>query len=165
MERTFVPGGNTRGHHVCVFKDSSYQFLEYRKFDVYNNPANRAAYAAFLDSLSSDVLLLIAISDEGSVDNTLKIKLREFGSIYIDQLVFRSSSAFIGKRGAVPGFMPEAYSKPYEGRVEIDTLIQKYFNSGSLTTSLIGPSSKWESVAISQFLPPYTKINIATNWN
>jgi hypothetical protein len=155
----FVPGGNTRGHHVCVFKDSSYQFLEYRKFDVYNNPANRAAYAAFLDSLSSDVILLIAISDEGSVDNTLKIKLREFGSIYIDQLVFRSSWAFIGKRGAIPGSMPEAYSKPYEGRVEIDTLIQKYFNSGSLTTSLIGPSSKWESLAISQFLPPNTKIN------
>ena len=155
----FVPAGNTRGHHVCVFKDSSYQFLEYRKFDVYNNPANRAAYAAFLDSLSSDVILLIAISDEGSVDNTLKIKLREFGSIYIDQLVFRSSWAFIGKRGAIPGSMPEAYSKPYEGRVEIDTLIQKYFNSGSLTTSLIGPSSKWESLAISQFLPPNTKIN------
>ena len=158
----FVPGGNTIGHHVCVFKDSTYEFLVYRKFDVYNNIEDRTAYAAFLDSLSANVIILIAISDEGRVDNTLKAKLHEFGSIYIDSLVFRSSWAFIGKRGAVLGSMPEAYSKPFEGRVEIDTLIQRLFTSGTLTTSNIGPSSKWESVYINQFVPQDAETNILT---
>ncbi len=156
----FVPIGNVIGHHICVFKDSTYEFLEYRLFDVFNNPEDRTAYAAFLDSLGTDVILLVAISDEGRVDNTLKQKLHEFGSIYIDSLVFRSSWAFIGKRGAVPGSMPEAYSKPFEGRVEVDTLIQKLFTSGTLTTSKIGPAAKWESVIIDQSVPASAETNI-----
>ena len=58
--------------------------------------------------------------------------------------------------------MPEAYSKPFEGRVEIDTLIQRLFTSGTLTTSNIGPSSKWESVDINQFVPPDAETNMRT---
>ena len=141
-------------------KISSYQFLEYRKFDVYNHSEDRTAYAQFLDSLGTDVILIDAISDEGRVDTTLKEKLHEFGSIYIDSLVFRSSWAFIGKRGAAPGSMPEAYSKPFEGRVEVDTLIQKLFTSGTLTTSKIGPAAKWESVNINQNVPSAAQTNV-----
>ena len=153
----FVLDNTLRGHHLCVFKDSSYDFVQYKHFDLLAGGATTAlSYINFLDSLNDNELVMIAISDEGYsfLSNDLKSKIREFGSIYIDSLVGRSSWAFIGKRGALPGSMPEAYKNPFDGRVEIDTLIQKLFKSGNLTTSKIGPASKWRSVNINQSVPP-----------
>ena len=159
----FVLENTLTGHHLCVFKDSSYDFVKYIHFDLLRGGLTTAnSYIAFLDSLTDNEIVMIAVSDEGyiSLTDELKSKIREFGSIYIDSLVFRGSWAFIGKQGAAPGTMPEAHSKPFEGRVEIDTLIQKLFTNGTLTTSNIGPSSKWESVFITQSVPPNTVINV-----
>lgn len=159
----FVLDNTLRGHHLCVFKDSSYDFVEYKHFDLLAGGSTTVNnYIDFLDSLNDNEILIISVSDEGysSLTNELKSKIREFGSIYIDSIVFRGSWAFIGKRGVLPGSMPEAYSKPFEGRVEIDTLIQKLFTNGTLITSNIGPSSKWESVDVKQFVPPSAEINI-----
>jgi hypothetical protein len=120
------------------------------------------AYINFLDSLTSNEIVAIAVSDEGytRLNSELKDKIREFGSIFIDSLVFRGSWAFIGKRGAAPGSMPEAYSKPFEGRVEVDTLIQKLFTNGTLTTSKIGPAANWESININQNVPAAAETSI-----
>ncbi len=159
----FVLDNTLRGHHLCVFKDSSYDFVKYMHFDLLAGGSSTASsYINFLDSLTDDEIIMIAVSDEGyiSLSNELKLKIQEFGSIYIDSLVFRGSWAFIGKRGALPGSLPEAYKNPFDGRVEIDTLIQKFFTNGTLTTSKIGPSSRWESVVINQSAPPNTEINI-----
>ncbi len=161
----FVLDNTLRGHHLCVFKDSSYDFVKYVHFDLLAGGSTTAlSYTNFLDSLTDNEIIIISVSDEGyiSLTNELKAKIREFGSIYIDSLVFRGSWAFLGKRGAVLGSMPEAYSKPFEGRVEIDTLIQRLFTSGTLTTSNVGPSSKWESVDINQFVPPDAETNMRT---
>ncbi len=149
--QNFIPENTLRGHHVCIFKNLTYDFIEYRHFDLLgggNDEANR--YIQFLDTLSSDYLVLFAISDEGEahLTNELKSKIKEFGSIYIDSLVFRGSWAFIGKRGASPGSMPEAFSKPFEGRVAIDTTISKLYRKGDLFSSLIGPASSWNELGV-----------------
>ena len=76
-------------------------------------------YINFLDTLPANYLIAVAISDNGSTTNQdLKNELKSFGSIYADSLVFRSSWAFIGKKGAIPGSMPEAFSRPFLGRVK-----------------------------------------------
>ena len=92
--------------------------------------------------------------------NDLKNELKSFGSIYIDSLVFRSSWAFIGKRGAKPGSMPEAYSKPFGGRVKADTTISKTVDKGYFVTSQIGPSSSWENIEIQSSTPGNSKITL-----
>ncbi len=159
----FIPNTALRGHHLCVFSDSSYDFVKYRHFDLLGGDTTTIReYINCLDSVSNNEFIAIAVSDEGysHLNTELKAKIREFGSIYIDSLVFRGSWAFLGKRGATPGSMPEAYSKPFQGRVQVDTLIQKLFTSGTLTTSKIGPAAKWEAVNINQNVPSAAQTNV-----
>ena len=147
--QNYIPGGNTIGHHVCLFQDSTYEFVDYRRFNVYGGGENETKnYFKFLDSLTSDYLVLIAINDEGRVVDSLKRKLHEFGSIYIDSLRFRSSWAMIGKRGASRGSVPEKVSHPFQGKVSLDTLIKNTFAKGDFTTGYIGPAGRWENINI-----------------
>ena len=151
--QNFIPENTLRGHHICVFDDSTYKFIQYKHFDLLGGGAAEAnKYFNFLDTLSSKYLVLFAVSDEGAVGLSSKLKneIKKFGSKYIDSLVFRGSWAFIGKKGAARGSMPEAFSKPYNGRVQIDTVITKLNKNGKLLTSVIGPASEWEKLKISE---------------
>jgi len=160
--QTFIPENTLRGHHVCLFDDSTYKFIEYEHFDLLGGGSSEAnRYINFLDTISAKYFVAFAVSDEGAgnLSTELKNKIKEFGSVYIDSLVFRGSWAFLGKRGAASGTMPEAYSKPYEGRVQIDTTIRRIYAAGSLTTTLIGPASSWDSLVVSDSLPQGAEIN------
>ena len=143
---TYIPAGNLIGHHVCVFRDRTFEFVDYKRFNVFGGETGE--YYKYLDTLSSQYLVLIAVSDEGRVPDSRMRKLHEFGSIYIDSLRFRSSWALIGKRGAPGGSVPESYSNPYEGKVQIDTTFNYSNQSGFFVTSLIGPAAKWEELSI-----------------
>ena len=160
--QNFIPENTLRGHHVVVFEDSTYNFVTSKLFDLLGGGASTAQeYINFLDTLSSNYIVCFAVKDEGkiSLTNNLKNKIKEFGSVDIDSLVFRGSWAFIGKKGAVPGSMPEAFSKPFEGRVQVDTSITKLNKTGNLLTSQIGPVSIWQKLTVSDFLPSDSKIN------
>ncbi len=156
---TLIPENTLPGHHVCVFEDSTYKFILYKRFNVQEGAQVVTDYINFLDTISSHYIIAIAISDNGPTSNQdLKNELKSFGSIYIDSLVFRSSWAFIGKRGAIPGSMPEAFSKPFGGRVQVDTTISKTVNTGYLITSKIGPSASWENIEVQSNSPDDSKI-------
>jgi hypothetical protein len=149
--QNFIPENTLRGHHICLFKDTTYDFVGYKLFDLLGNPNAADSYISFLDTLDENYLVMIAISDEGSVSSQpLKEKLKEFGSIYIDSVQFRSSWALIGKRSAEPGSVPESFTNPFEGRVIIDTSIAVIADSGYYTTVEIGPSSKWIEASINK---------------
>ncbi|MBL1214844.1 MAG: hypothetical protein HND52_15915 [Ignavibacteriae bacterium] len=144
-----IPENTLRGHHIIVFKDVTFEFVEYKRFDVFSGGAQITNYIDYLDGLDESHLLFTAVTDEGRVtSDDLKNKLKEFGSVYIDSLVVRGSWAFIGKRNAAPGSMPEAVSAPFEGRVSIDTTIFKPQTFGKLVTQNIGPASEWENLKI-----------------
>jgi hypothetical protein len=51
----------------------------------------------------------------------------------------------MGKRGIIPGSMPEAFSRQFEGRVRIDTSIVILNKAGNLLTNKIGPVTRWRS--------------------
>ncbi|MDP2302741.1 MAG: C25 family cysteine peptidase [Ignavibacteria bacterium] len=149
--QNFIPDNLLRGHHICVFNDSTYEFVLYKRFDTYSGGANITDYITFLDTLSTNYIIAIAVADEGRVTSVpLKNQLKSIGSKYIDSLVFRGSWAIIGKKGAVPGSVPEAFTIPYGGRAEVDTTIYKRYNSGSLLTSSIGPVAKWDDINVEQ---------------
>ncbi|MDP3148715.1 MAG: C25 family cysteine peptidase [Ignavibacteria bacterium] len=149
--KNYIPENTLRGHHVCVFDDSSFEFISYRLFDVFGGETNN--YINFLNTLSNKYIVIIAVSDEGSVSSSeLKNQIKSLGSIYIDSLVFRGSWAIIGKKGAVPGSVPEAFSKPGNGSVKIDTTYYTPNKSGSLLTSEIGPVGKWDSLSVEQII-------------
>lgn len=157
-----------RGHYVSLFDDSTYSFIKSLLFDVNGEGApalNR--YNTFLDTVSSNYLVLFAIKDEGSynLSNEIRNKIKTFGSTLIDSLSTSDSWAFIGKRGATPGSMPEAYSKSGSGSVTIDTTISFLSKNGNMLTSEIGPTSKWDKLVVSQEIPSnsaitYTPIGI-----
>lgn len=157
-----------RGHYITTFKDSTYEFVESTLFDLLGGGSAVASkYATFLDTVSSDLLLMFAIKDEGAVSLTseIKNKIKTFGSTLIDDVKFRGSWAFIGKRGATPGSMPEAVSAEGDGPVTIDTTISFLSDKGSMLTSEIGPTGKWNKLVVSQEMPSnsvirYTPIGI-----
>ncbi len=158
-DETLIPENTLSGHHICVFKDSTFKFIEYKRFDVQLGGQVITDYINFLDTLSSNYLIAVAISNNGPISSQdLKNELKSFGSIYIDSVVFRGSWAFIGKKGAKPGSMPETFSKPFGGRVRVDTTINKTVDTGYFVTSKIGPSASWENIEVQSSLPGDSKI-------
>lgn len=152
--QNFIPENTLRGAHVCLFEAENYNFAGYRLFD-----GDQENFTSFLDTLSSKYIVCIAIADNQSFSTGLKNEIKSLGSIYIDSVGFRSSWAIIGRKGAAPGSVPEAFSNPFEGRVQIDTTINLIFKEGNLTTSKIGPAAEWNSLNISQQKSANTKIN------
>ncbi len=156
----FIPENTKRGHHICVFDDSSFKFITYKNFDLLGGGVIADSnYIDFLDSLNSNVIVIFAVSDDGRVaDPILRNKIKEFGSIYIDSLHFRGSWAMIGKKGVMPGSVPEAFSIPFGGRVEVDTTYLQFNFNGSLKTSTIGPSNHWSTLNVTQNTPANSSI-------
>ncbi len=148
--QNYIPENTLRGHHVTVFEESNLKFVSYQRFDIYAGGDIPNQYLNFLDTLSSKYLIAIAISDEGRITNSaLRSKLKEYGSQYVDQIVFRGSWAFIGKKGAVPGTYDEAVSNPFNGRVHANHTIHKDNQNVKLITTTVGLAKKWRSVNIS----------------
>ncbi|HOI29601.1 MAG TPA: C25 family cysteine peptidase [Melioribacteraceae bacterium] len=146
--QNFIPENTLRGHHVAVFKGSSFKYADYKRFDLYGGGAAVTnEYIKFLDTLSSDCIVAFTVSDEGTVSSAaLRNKIKEYGSKYIDNVSFRSSWVMLGRKGAATGTVPEKYSKQYQGRVEADTVILSDYRSGELLTNIIGPAAKWEKL-------------------
>ncbi len=149
------------GHHVVLFNAvPPYNFVKYEYFNTYAGGENIDNYIQFLDTLSSDYLVAIAISDEGTPRNEdLKNQLRSLGSKYIDSVRFRSSWALIGRKGAAIGTMPEAFSNQGEGPVTIDTSMIYLADTGEIETPTIRNSSRWHKLTVSDSLPSDSKIN------
>ncbi len=146
----FVPSGELRGHHICLFNKDDLEFSGYEFFDVHlGHQTVLDSYTKFLDTLSDNFFVAIAITDEGRVNDTeLKEKIKQIGSTLIDSVGFRFSWSIIGYKGAIPGSVPEAFSSPTFGSVTIDTTLIKDNLFGELNTSLIGPVAEWEKIVI-----------------
>ncbi len=148
-DQNLIPENTLGGHHIVLLDDSTYKFVEYKRFYILNNAAEIENYIKFLDTLSNKFIVVFAVSDEGRVSSSeLKNKIKLFGSRYIDSLAFRGSWAMIGKKSKASGSVPEAYSKAFQGRVQIDTTITSRFEHGGFTTSIIGPSTEWKNLVV-----------------
>jgi hypothetical protein len=159
--QNYIPENTLKGHHVCVFDGATFQFIEYRRFNIFDDglPATQN-YINFLDSLNNNSLVVIAISNEGSgnLTNELKARIKALGSKYIDSVGFTNAWAIIGRKGSAPGSVPEKYSSAFDARVQIDTSIIVPNSSGRLVTSVIGPATQWRSADLLYALPGTSEI-------
>lgn len=159
-DQNLIPENTLGGHHIILLEDSTYNFVQYKRFYILGDAAAVQNYISFLDTLSNKFIAVFAVSDEGRVSSAeLKNKIKQFGSKYIDSLNFRGSWAMIGKKGAAAGSVPEAYSNAFKGRVQVDTTITSRFNKGSFITSAIGPSAAWKNLFVTDSFSPGAFIN------
>jgi len=158
--QNFIPENTLRGHHICLFDNRTYEFKGYKRFDLLAGGITATNdYINFLDTLPNNLIVVIAVSNEGRVTSVpLKDKIKGLGSRYIDSLVYGGSWAIIGNKGALTGSVPEGFTIPYQGTAVIDTTIYQRYNSGTLTTSTIGPVGYWDSLKVQQNLKTQTTI-------
>jgi hypothetical protein len=159
--QNYIPWPN-RGHNVCVFDGSNYEFKKYEYFDLlFGGQQARINYLKLLDSLKTNDIIIIAIVDEGSINFTSEIKqrLKNLGSNHANSIGFRDSWSFIAQKGAASSSMLESYSKIFNGRAITKKIFLKKFDKGKYTTIKIGPSNKWNYLRIEDSSSPNNKIN------
>ena len=160
--QNFIPENTKRGHHVVLFHSKTLQQIGYYYFDVFSSAAIATNYKNFLDTLNNQHIVAIGISDEGfqNLSVALKTSIKSFGSRYIDSLKFRGSWAMIGRKGAAIGSVPEKFSNPFQGRVQIDTTIIAPDTVGIIETPNFGPVAAWNSIETKYSMPNGSNIKL-----
>ena len=154
-DQNYIPISYNRGHHLCLFNATTLEFIGYYYFDIRDDASQVGPYKTLIDTLTSDYIIAIAITEEGEMNLTtaLKSSIKTLGSIYIDSVTYRGSWALIGRKGAIPGSVPEKYSSPFQGRVQIDTTINIPNTNGTFETGTLGPVADWKNINLSYFIP------------
>lgn len=150
----YAPDGYLRGHHVVLLDTLDCSFIDYKYFDLLNNDELVLnSYIEYLDTLTNKYFVLIGIADEGSTSNSeLIAQFISIGSVHFGKQGWRGSWGIIGQKGAVPGSVPESFSKTGTGNVKVDTSFSKIFNEGNFLSSNIGPSTNWKNINVSDTL-------------
>ncbi|MFZ4619180.1 MAG: C25 family cysteine peptidase [Bacteroidota bacterium] len=149
--QNLVPENTIRGHHIVLIDASTYEFKGYYLYDVTWGAVSAVTnYKNLLDTLSSNYLVIFSICSEGGGPNlttALKTSIKAYGSTLIDSVKTGYYSwAMIGRKGATQGSVPEKFSKPFSGRVQIDTTIKIPSVSATVLTQKIGPVNAWRSI-------------------
>jgi len=137
------------GHHIVVIDEATLLYEDYRWFNFWNDPNNYQAYYNYLSSIPVGKLVAISIGGDCGGYNTsqeLKDILHQFGSVYIDSVVWGSSWILLGKKNAPQGSVPEAFSTT--GPVEFDTTFFSKTLSGWFETNSVTNSGSWKNLSI-----------------
>ncbi len=137
------------GFHIVVIDENMAQYEDYRWFNYWNNPNNHEAFYNYLNTITSDKLVAIAIGGSCGgfvVLQDLKDKLKEFGSTYIDSVTWYTSWFMLGRLGSAQGSVPEGFSST--GPVGFDTTFVRNHLSGSFSTNPIRNSGEWKTFSV-----------------
>ena len=153
-----------RGYNVVVLDRQNGRTLATRRFDTYGDGDAANAMAEFIESLSSRHLVLIAISDDGGMNNERAFRAFEsLGSSQCRSIRFRDSWAFIGFKGATREQVVEQYmAAATREAVAMDTL-QLFKEQGRLQSAAIGPAKRWDLFSMDAVVPDSTWLRI-TIW-
>jgi len=121
---------------------------------------------SYIDSLPSNTRLAMTIATDGaqsvlgySSGTPVRQAIESLGSLYIDSVFYRDSWCMIGKKGAVQGTVPEAFSKSSNGPAMLDSLVIVSKTEGWIEFPKIKNSAKWLNVTKSDSLPVGSEIN------
>lgn len=106
-----------RGHNVVVLDPENGSVLAARDFDTWEYSSQADSLAAFIRGLAPGAIALAAIRDEGmrKMNEAAYTALESLGSAMIRNVQVGESWALIGRKGAAPGSVPEAYSPLHNG--------------------------------------------------
>ena len=127
--------GGFRGHNIAVFDTSSGILDNVGFFDTLDKTENSDSMAAFISRISEGKLVLVAIRDEGSYRMTESAyqALESLGSDRARDVGFRDSYVLLGRKGAMPGTVPELLIKQGQGQaIFVDTLYTFHSDSRHL---------------------------------
>ncbi len=136
-----------RGHHVAVLDAGTGTLLAGpRRFDTYADSAAANEMADFILQQPENSIFLIGIMDDGSVSMTERAyqALESIGSAYCRSVGFRDSWAIIGRKGAVPGSVPELWVARGGGAAVVRDTLQIYrYGEKNIYSPEIGPATEW----------------------
>lgn len=138
-----------RGYNIVVLNEYTGEIIETGHFDTYGDPQAAPGMAAFIESIPTGRIVLVAVSDEGRVNMNEAAwqALESIGSSRIRDLQFRDMWAIIGLKGAPIGSVLEQHlpAAPDGAVVLKDTLEIRHPN-GFIKSERIGPATKWHSI-------------------
>lgn len=148
------------GMGIVVFDDITMDVDTSTWYNLFNNPTNMQALVNLINSIPAGKIVAMGVSDDAANNITVDLKnaIKTLGSTKIDSITFRGSWALIGKKGAPPGDVLEEVKGRYDGLIYIDSTFTTPVTRGSMETLTIGPSSNWQSAAISQNIPTNSSI-------
>ncbi|MDZ7338038.1 MAG: C25 family cysteine peptidase [candidate division KSB1 bacterium] len=137
-----------RGHNVAVVHPGTGQVLAAQAFDTYESSSEADRMAEFISQVPEGMIVLAAIADEGSQSMTelAYAALETIGSALCRQVGARDSWALIGRKGATPGSVPERWLAAGHGVVVLQDTLVFHKARGWVTSPLIGPAVRWQSV-------------------
>ncbi len=136
-----------RGHNLAVVHPGTGQVLAAQAFDTYETPAEAERMADFVEGVPEGMMVLAAICDEGtrSMTERAHAALESIGSALSRQVGTRDSWALLGRKGAVPGSVPEHWVKAGQGVAVLQDTLVFCKERGSFSSPLIGPALQWQS--------------------
>jgi hypothetical protein len=153
-----------RGYGVAILDSATLELKHEQRFDNYLVAADRDSLRALIENLQFGEIAAIATADEPRTGSgVFAAAMRSIGSVYIDSVArsSRSSWAIIGRRGAAPGTVPEAFRRGDSGeRAYVDTTIAVVPDTGSIVSTLIGPAEAWDAVTLERSPLNGSEINL-----
>ncbi|MBD3376695.1 hypothetical protein GF406_16790, partial [candidate division KSB1 bacterium] len=138
----------SRGHNMVVLDPVWGAPIFSKTYDTYRDSVNANQMAEKIRTLEPGSIVLLAISDEGSLNMTENAyqALESLGSTMCRKVGGRDSWALIGKKGAAPGSVPEAWVKSTLGTASVSDTLTFYHERGTVTSPRIGPTSSWKEL-------------------
>ena len=130
------------------------------KYFLYPNPPAGDSLLNYLISLPTGTVLAMTVSADATqsvigynAGTPVREEIKKWGSLYIDSVKYRDSWCIIGKKGALPGTVPENYKRQFRGIAIIDTSLKVKGKSGSIVFPEITNSVQWDSIHIGANIP------------
>ncbi len=138
----------TRGHNIVVC-DAYGQLLQFQNFDTHDSPQDVADMVYFLDQIPNGYFVLAGIMDSGvqAMSEEGYLALESIGSKLCRDVTFRDAWAIIGKKGAMPGSVPEKLVRRFNGVAIVDDTLKLFQPAGNMLTPPIGPANGWKNLS------------------
>jgi hypothetical protein len=159
LPNTFYWGIATAEIDTVTLKPSNF-----REFLYWDGNADELMMA-YLDSLPIGKVVAMTICADGaqsvlgfSGGTAIRQTIEGWGSLYVDSVRYRDSWCIIGKKGAAPGTVPEAFNRRFFGPVEVSVSNIVNNTIGSVVFPVAGKSAEWINIEKQDFLPPGTSV-------
>ncbi|GAG04364.1 unnamed protein product, partial [marine sediment metagenome] len=144
-----------QGFYIAAVDDKFGQLIDGYHYNTHRFTAHSDAMADYINAVEDKDIVIGAVISDGSQNLTQNAKnaLNTIGSIGAVNLEFQDSFAFIGRKGASPGSIPEQHKSKGTGRAAVEDSISAVNLNGKLVSQIIEGAKKWETLSISGEIP------------
>ncbi len=156
-----LPATFFRSYSVVIFDSLTLKIKSIEVFDLYGNGDHRTAMKNHLDTVKQGEVVAIATADEPrSGSGTISESVSALGGQLLTTVQRNGSWSLIGHKGAAPGTVPEALTKPGEGKAVVEKEYSVVPDTGWIESPLIGPSAGWKSLTLQRSPTNTTRIDV-----